>query len=121
MRYSDKELQEADDFLGMSPDEQMERYGKQQVHKEKDMRPKLVRKTSEFNIWAEGYRATGEHGRAVYMGRGEGATFPEACDEYFNRQDNKHDRNLYSKRFNDRFYWSCKLFNNEADARKAHG
>ncbi len=32
MRYSDRELEKADEWLGMSPEEQMYTSGKQQVH-----------------------------------------------------------------------------------------
>lgn len=33
-KYSDRELEQADDFLSMNSDEQMEQHGKQQVHPE---------------------------------------------------------------------------------------
>jgi hypothetical protein len=66
-----------------------------------------------YAIWSEGYRATGEAAGAHYFGSAKGETFKDACvahfkkDHYFNPKTMRH--------------WGCRLFDNEADARKAFG
>lgn len=70
-----------------------------------------------FDIWAEGYRATGEHGTATYMGRALGKDFRDACLNFAKQE--RWPRDLFD---HDRLaYWCCKLFDNEKDARKAFG
>ena len=67
-----------------------------------------------YNIWSEGYRATGESSAAIRMGCGTGDTFKEACDKYFGKHDNYYDsKNLT--------YWGCRLFDNETEARTTFG
>lgn len=66
-----------------------------------------------FEIWSEGFRATGEIGYAMKHGTQEAKTFKEACklffkdDPYYNAQGNT--------------YWSCRLYDNEHDARTTFG
>lgn len=86
----------------------------------------------EWEIWSEGYRATGEHGTATYEGKWEGETFDDAVGKYVYIKDLGH---LYEsgKRFLPRNedgimkevavhrIWGCRLFDNEADARASFG
>jgi hypothetical protein len=69
-----------------------------------------------FDIWAEGFRATGESGGATYFGTAEAPTFKDACILLF---EGRTDRVYFDA---DRLtYWGCKLFDNETDAQKAFG
>lgn len=85
----------------------------------------------EFDIWMEGYAATGEHGTATLVGKGTGETFDEAVRDYMSKTPNhgieEVTRNRYSseENYNNRksnwHIWACRLFDNEADARKSFG
>lgn len=75
-----------------------------------------------YNIWSEGYRVTGNEGKAHYIDSSYGASFQEACDKFFSK--------FSKKELNERFggysseslsVWGCKLFDNETDARKSFG
>lgn len=72
--------------------------------------------TRVYDIWCEGYAATGEHGTAFKFGSIEGASFRDACVAFFRNRENAHY-------FNPEYltYWGCRLFDNEADARKSWG
>lgn len=69
-----------------------------------------------FEIWAEGYAATGENGTANLFGTASGATFKDACDSFFR---NREDAHYYDPQ--DLTYWGCRLFDNEAKARESFG
>lgn len=69
-----------------------------------------------FEIWMEGYAATGEHGTASFEGRFEGKTFADACKRWAieeERLDLFDEKKLT--------YWGCRLFDNERDARRMFG
>ena len=38
-----------------------------------------------YDIYEEGYAATGESRGAIYLGQGEGETFDDACKDYIKR------------------------------------
>ena len=71
----------------------------------------------KYEIWVEGFIATGDRSSAARLGSAEGETFKDACIELA-----KH-----SKVFKDYFdletmrHWGCRLFDNEVDARKSFG
>lgn len=71
----------------------------------------------QFEIWSEGYAATGEAGPATFHGIYGGLDFKDACTNYA-----KLDK-AFARYFNpDRMtYWGCSLFDNEVDARKSFG
>lgn len=85
----------------------------------------------EFQIWIEGYRATGESGTAHTIGSGIGENFDEAVKDYMEKNPNngicKNERNMYhsDESYNNRRsnwnIWRCNLFENESDARKIFG
>ena len=66
-----------------------------------------------YEIWSEGYAATGERGEAIKIGEAEAESFQEACNTLL-RENGLYD----SARLT---YWGCRLFDNEADARKLFG
>jgi len=67
-----------------------------------------------YNIWSEGYSATGNHSGAILL-KGDviASSFREACttafssDPYFNKESLT--------------YWACKLYDNEYEARSSFG
>ncbi len=71
-----------------------------------------------FEIWSEGYRATGESGVATLHGTGQGETFLEACDNYARLHPTFAE---YYRSGAHPSYWACRLYDNESDARKAFG
>jgi hypothetical protein len=70
-----------------------------------------------FDIWCEGFNATGERGDATQLGTAVGTSFEDACARFF---ESHPEKSVY---FNarDLTYWGCRLFDNEAAARKAYG
>ena len=68
-----------------------------------------------FEIWSEGFIATGDSGPATYHGTQVAETFRQACKLFFGEQN---DANFNLDRLS---YWGCGLFDNEKDARKAFG
>lgn len=70
-----------------------------------------------YNIWSEGFSATGEAGVATFHGRSSGMGFLDACVVFANSNP------AFKKDFDPELmtYWGCKLFNNEADARRSFG
>ena len=85
-----------------------------------------------FEIWMEGYIATGESSGANLIGTGEGETFDDAVKDYMFNNPVDHgiainERNryisdeAYKNRRSNWNIWACSLFDNETDARKAFG
>lgn len=78
----------------------------------------LLGAVREFEIWMEGYTATGEHETAQMIGKGTGSTFDEAVKDYMSKNPKngieENGRSSWS-------IWACSLFDNEADARKSFG
>jgi len=96
----------------------------------------------EWEIWIEGYSITGNSAEASLIGKAFGETFEEACRN-FEQPENimrvwpmpnedpilthkgeklKLDLNKDGSLRNGRpSIWACKLFDNEADARKSFG
>lgn len=79
--------------------------------------PEQVPELREFDVWSEGYRATGEAAPAQYLGRFKGATFRDAVETALT--DLSWDRKYYdAERLT---FWGCRFFDNEIDARKVFG
>jgi hypothetical protein len=69
---------------------------------------------AEFSVWLEGYEVTGNESNARFVGTVEADTFAEACAELMAKppwNDGNFNREALT-------YWGCRLFDNEADARK---
>jgi hypothetical protein len=73
--------------------------------------------STSWDIWSEGFAATGQRGRAYFHGTGHGSTFKEAVIDFASR-DPEFAEYFDQKRMT---YWGCRLFDNEADARKSFG
>lgn len=70
-----------------------------------------------YEVWMEGYAATGEHGTAQHLGNTTAASFKEACKLVV---ENKNwDMSYYNPERNT--YWGCRFFDNGEDARKSFG
>ena len=68
----------------------------------------------QWEVWSEGYRATGEHQTAIFWGIFEADSFQGACDIAF------ADRDAYYNSYGG-IIWGCRLFDNESDARATYG
>lgn len=72
-----------------------------------------------WTIWGEGYRATGEHGDATFMGTEYAVSFDEAVQKLKAWYPNPE---LFRRRDDGTWtYWACKLYDNETDARRNYG
>jgi hypothetical protein len=67
----------------------------------------------DWEIWSEGYSATGEHSLAVFHGTVNAGTFREACDIAFGGETIYNSKSLT--------LWGCRLFDNEQNARESFG
>lgn len=71
----------------------------------------------EFEIWSEGFAATGESGPARFHGTSIGIDFKDSCIK-FSLANPKFLEYFDSSRMT---YWGCELFDNEIEARKSFG
>lgn len=85
-----------------------------------------------FQIWMEGYIATGESGRAQMIGTGKGETFNDAVKDFMKENPTDHriqentrkrytTQEAYDTRDSNWNIWACDLYDNHADAAKAFG
>lgn len=58
-----------------------------------------------YEIWVEGYQATGNSSLAQKLGEAEGNTFKEACVTYFKTAS---EPQYFDS--GDMTYWGCKLY-----------
>lgn len=68
----------------------------------------------EYEIWSEGYADNGGHEGAHFHGKCEAGNFDEACIKLMEAKLDKNSDGTNS-------IWGCRLFDNEADARKSFG
>lgn len=73
-------------------------------------------KQRKYEIWAEGYRVTGQSSGANFLGTCEGRTFKEACIKFM---DTPYHRQYFNE--GSMTYWGCKLYDNGHDARNSFG
>ena len=67
----------------------------------------------EYEIWSEGYQASGDSGGARFIGKVYALSFQSACSLLLGGNE------LYNEQANT--LWGCRLFDNAADARKRFG
>jgi len=78
---------------------------------------------NKYEVWMEGYAATGEHGSAHRLvskeGKTlwEGETFKDAVKAAV--EEVIEEKNYYDPERNT--YWGCRFFDNEAEARSSFG
>lgn len=71
----------------------------------------------DWEVWTEGYAATGERGYAVLHGTYQAHTFKEAVEQWLD-EDIRRWKDYNPERMT---FWGCKLYNNEKDARAFFG
>ena len=80
-----------------------------------------------YQVWLEGYAATGESGTAQLLGVAHAENFIEAAKKTWRERcikgghDEKYADNYFSIRDGIPSIWGCACFDNEADARKRFG
>lgn len=76
-----------------------------------------------YDIWSEGFCCTGQSGTAQCVARNvEADSFIDAVRKWYNSEpDAKNKYGDLSIKKDKAFLWGCKLFDNEADARKSFG
>ena len=95
----------------------------------KSVEPKKPIELNEYDIWLEGYAATGEHGTATYLGKHKGRNFQDACMRYWMKshleqieKDDEHGEYYDTKRWDydpyKNTYWACHMYETEQEARK---
>jgi hypothetical protein len=70
-----------------------------------------------FEVWMEGYAATGGTAYAEFVAEVEAETFEEACVKALKVRH--FDMSFYRPESN--AYWGCRLFDNEREARRVFG
>ena len=77
----------------------------------------------KYEIWVEGYAATGSYGEAQKIGEAEADSFDEAVqiiDEEI-KHDGRDFGELRHEKTGHWSFWGCRLFDNENDARASFG
>ncbi|MCA1026984.1 hypothetical protein LCM23_12860 [Cytobacillus kochii] len=71
----------------------------------------------DFDIWCEGYRATGQSGGATLLGHCTGKDLKEACENLAKKDEG------FACYFNSEMmtFWGYRIFDNSADARRSFG
>lgn len=77
----------------------------------------MMDKQDGYEVWMEGYAATGESAGAEYYGSHEADNFQQACQKAMEEKGMNDD--YYDAKNNT--YWACRFFDNEVDARKTFG
>lgn len=75
------------------------------------------RPMKNWEIWCEGYSATGDSGTHHKIGEALGITFKNACDAYAERHE--AFRKFYD--FDRNTYWGCRLFPTAEEAARSFG
>ncbi len=71
---------------------------------------------SVYQVWSEGYEASGNSANAEFHGEIDADDFAQACEKAFKEPElaNYFNRKKLT-------YWGCRLFDNEQEARKEFG
>lgn len=86
------------------------------IEEEQEQTPKIDVHDSEYEVWVEGYAATGERGSAWRLGKYKADGFRNAVIAAVLEHGLESEFDLERMT-----YWGCRFFDNEADARKAYG
>jgi hypothetical protein len=81
-------------------------------------------KMNKYEVWSEGFRATGEHGTAYCHGTVTADTFENGVIKLIGNQLDKDEKQPdgYSRRYSGRLsVWACRIFDNEKEARESFG
>lgn len=72
-----------------------------------------------WELWSEGYVASGGVQTATFHGEFEGKTFEDAIQAFKNTLTDQRDIDCVHVK--DKNFWGCQFFDNEDDARKSFG
>ncbi len=78
----------------------------------------------KFQVWVEGFQATGEWRKAQLVGEIWADSFDNAVQQlYKERYPDEAERNRWFRKSESGFWveWGCRIYDNEADARKSFG
>ena len=78
----------------------------------------------EYEVWTEGYAATGERAGAMLHGKIKANTFDEACIKILGNSldtDKTKSDGYRRGRTGNLCVWACNCFDNEKDGRKSFG
>ncbi len=75
--------------------------------------------SKEFEVWTEGYAATGESSSAMLHGVFPGETFREAVIAFRDSLTDPHS--IACVNVGGMSFWGCRFFDNEKDARASFG
>jgi len=78
----------------------------------------------EFEVWLEGYAATGQSSRATFHGKVMAESFDEACIKVLGGSLDKDESNSDGYRRNSKgkmCVWACGCYDNETEARASFG
>lgn len=73
----------------------------------------------KFEVWAEGYVATGNYSQAIFLGEYKGDTFRDAVINYKNSVTDDNTRRCID--VDGMTFGGCRFFDNEKEARKSFG
>ena len=73
-----------------------------------------------YEVWTEGYTATGENSKATFHGIFLGSTFKDAVYNYI-KTLSKGSQQYFKENNSELRFWGCRFFDNEIDARKNYG
>jgi len=74
---------------------------------------------STYQVWTEGYAATGDNSGAQFHGNYEGESFKDAVIAFRDSIADERSKSLIDL---DRLtYWGCHFFDNAAEAQKSFG
>lgn len=74
-----------------------------------------------YEIWSEGYKATGDSCGATKLGSAEGKDFADACKNFYQGLPPGQKRWYHLVEGVPKTFYGCRLFDNEADARQSFG
>jgi len=83
---------------------------------------KLLQKMKEYEVWTEGYLATGMEGipaKAQLHGKFKGNSFKEAIQAFKDTLTDSYSIECVD--VENMNFWGCRFFDNETDARKSFG
>ena len=77
----------------------------------------------DYEVWSEGYAATGQYSPALYHGHIESESFDEACIKLIGIDglDKNTDGSFRRGDSGNFTIWGCNLYDNEKDAKKHWG
>ena len=73
----------------------------------------------EYEVWTEGYRASGDSSQAIFHGKFKGKTFREAVVSWVNTLTDEYS--IACVDLDNMNFWGCRFFDNGEDARKSFG